>query len=36
MYARRSAALLTTVLMLFGLVCAAPAGADVDQCAPPG
>ena len=36
MDARRSAALLTTVLMLFGLVCAAPAGADVDQCAPPG
>lgn len=36
MYARRSAALLTAVLMLFGLVCAAPAGADVDQCAPPG
>lgn len=36
MYARRSAALLTTVLMLFGLVFAAPAGADVDQCAPPG
>ncbi|MGW4098528.1 ABC transporter substrate-binding protein/permease [Mycobacterium sp. NPDC004974] len=36
MDARRSAVLLTTVLMLFGLVCAAPAGADVDQCAPPG
>lgn len=36
MDARRSAALLTTVLMLLGLVCAAPAGADVDQCAPPG
>ncbi|OLP03209.1 amino acid ABC transporter permease [Mycolicibacterium porcinum] len=36
MDARRSAALLTTVLMLFGLLCAAPAGADVDQCAPPG
>lgn len=36
MYARRSAALLTTVLILLGLVCAAPAGADVDQCAPPG
>ncbi|WP_166907361.1 ABC transporter substrate-binding protein/permease [Mycobacterium sp. DL440] len=36
MDARRSAALLTTVLMLFGLVFAAPAGADVDQCAPPG
>ncbi|MGA5543252.1 ABC transporter substrate-binding protein/permease [Mycobacterium sp. NPDC051198] len=36
MDARRSAALLTTVLMLFGLVWAAPAGADVDQCAPPG
>lgn len=33
---RRSAALLTTVLILLGLVCAAPAGADVDQCAPPG
>lgn len=36
MYARRSAALLTTVLILLGLVWAAPAGADVDQCAPPG
>lgn len=36
MDARRSAALLTTVLILLGLVCAAPAGADVDQCAPPG
>lgn len=36
MDARRSAALLTTVLMLFGLLCAAPASADVDQCAPPG
>lgn len=36
MYARRSAALLTTVLILLGLVLAAPAGADVDQCAPPG
>ena len=36
MYARRSAALLTTVLILLGLVGAAPAGADVDQCAPPG
>lgn len=36
MDARRSAALLTTVLMLLGLVCASPAGADVDQCAPPG
>lgn len=34
MDARRSAALLTTVLMLFGLLCAAPASADVDQCAP--
>ncbi|WKG03549.1 ABC transporter substrate-binding protein/permease [Mycolicibacterium sp. HK-90] len=33
---RRSAALLTTVLILLGLVCAAPAAADVDQCAPPG
>ncbi|MBU9763021.1 ABC transporter permease subunit [Mycobacterium sp. TNTM28] len=33
---RRSAALLTTVLMLVGLMLAAPAGADVDQCAPPG
>lgn len=33
---RRSAALLTTVLMLLGLVFAAPAAADVDQCAPPG
>ncbi|WP_066901845.1 ABC transporter substrate-binding protein/permease [Mycolicibacterium houstonense] len=33
---RRSAALLTTVLMLLGLVCAAPVAADVDQCAPPG
>ncbi|OMC34156.1 amino acid ABC transporter permease [Mycobacterium sp. GA-1841] len=33
---RRSAALLTTVLMLLGLVWAAPAAADVDQCAPPG
>ncbi|CDP87335.1 MULTISPECIES: ABC transporter substrate-binding protein/permease [Mycolicibacterium] len=36
MDARRSAALLTTVLILLGLLCAAPAGADVDQCAPPG
>lgn len=36
MDARRSAALLTTVLILLGLVWAAPAGADVDQCAPPG
>ncbi|MEV0671348.1 ABC transporter substrate-binding protein/permease [Mycobacterium sp. NPDC050441] len=36
MDARRPAALLTIVLMLLGLVCAAPAGADVDQCAPPG
>lgn len=36
MDARRSAALLTTVLILLGLVLAAPAGADVDQCAPPG
>lgn len=36
MYARRSTALLTTVLILLGLVWAAPAGADVDQCAPPG
>ncbi|CRZ17251.1 ABC transporter substrate-binding protein/permease [Mycolicibacterium neworleansense] len=36
MDARRPAALLTTVLILLGLVCAAPAGADVDQCAPPG
>lgn len=36
MDARRSTALLTTVLILLGLVCAAPAGADVDQCAPPG
>ncbi|MUL82946.1 MULTISPECIES: ABC transporter substrate-binding protein/permease [unclassified Mycolicibacterium] len=33
---RRSAALLTTVLILLGLVFAAPAGADVDQCSPPG
>ncbi|OHT97224.1 ABC transporter substrate-binding protein/permease [Mycobacterium syngnathidarum] len=36
MDARRSAALLTTVLILLGLLCAAPATADVDQCAPPG
>lgn len=36
MDARRSAALLTTVLMLLGLVLAAPAAADADQCAPPG
>lgn len=36
MDARRPAALLTTVLILLGLVCAAPAAADVDQCAPPG
>ncbi|KHO25681.1 ABC transporter substrate-binding protein/permease [Mycolicibacterium setense] len=36
MDARRPAALLTTVLILLGLVWAAPAGADVDQCAPPG
>lgn len=36
MDARRLAVLLTTALMLLGLVCAAPAGADVDQCAPPG
>jgi polar amino acid transport system substrate-binding protein len=36
MDARRPAALLITVLILLGLVWVAPAGADVDQCAPPG
>ncbi|MFV8048369.1 ABC transporter substrate-binding protein/permease [Mycobacterium sp. 48b] len=36
MDARRPAALLITVLIVLGLVWAAPAGADVDQCAPPG
>jgi polar amino acid transport system substrate-binding protein len=36
MSVRRLAALLATILMIAGLGCAAPAAADVDQCAPPG
>ncbi|MBU8828888.1 ABC transporter substrate-binding protein/permease [Mycolicibacterium goodii] len=36
MSVRRFAALLAPALMVLGLVAAGPAGADVDQCAPPG
>ncbi|MBU8826931.1 ABC transporter substrate-binding protein/permease [Mycolicibacterium goodii] len=36
MSVRRFAALLAPALMVLGLVAARPAGADVDQCAPPG
>jgi polar amino acid transport system substrate-binding protein len=36
MSVRRLAALVATILMVAGLACATPAGADADQCAPPG
>ncbi|WP_396917157.1 ABC transporter substrate-binding protein/permease [Mycolicibacterium sp.] len=36
MSVRRFAALVASILMVMGLVLAAPAAADADQCAPPG